>query len=320
MKAKEIRLTLSQLTLTAIMTAIVLPTSALAQESAPSDNAPEQGASEKGSLGKLPIELQQLFPLSPEERKLIREEKQREQEAIYDPLRKVTPIRDFQRIGTAGDQMPTIHVTPDYPSSVVFTDLTGEPWPIQHISQTGALASVEQPSGTDNVIVLHAAIAAGQKSISVFLEGNTLPVTLIIDGSNNRYHALKHIRIDERGPNAAQITQTSQVQSSSSRFQQESSTGESLDVVLNKLAYRVTPDGYSKLQVSDRSVDAWVEDENPDVMYLMTEYTIISPAPIGGAEAITPIQDNLRIYRIPRIDPVMALNESGQRIYLSFKE
>src|SRR5690554_6294443 len=198
--------------------------------------------------------------------------------------------------------MPKVHVTPDYPSSVVFTDLTGAPWPIQHISQTGSLAAIEQPAGTDNVIVLHAEIAAGQKSISVFLEGTTLPITIIVDGSDRKYHALKHLRIDERGPRAQGLTATTGGRSNTSRFQQDSASGESLDSVLNKLAYRVTPDGYTKLQASDRGTDAWVENDNPEVLYVMTGHTIMSPAPIGGSEAITPVQDNLRIYRIPRID------------------
>lgn len=296
------------------MAALTTPISTLADTDA-------EAEAEKGSatsLQTLPFDLQQLFPLSPEERRQVRKEKQREQEATYDPLRKVSPIRDFERMGTSGAQMPTVHVTPDYPSSVVFTDMTGAPWPIQHISQTSSLAKVEQPTGTDNIIVLHAAIAAGQKSISVFLKGNNLPITLIIDGTDSRYHALKHIRIDERGPNAAELIASQS--GSNSSFQQDTESGESLDVVLNKLAYRVTPSGYSKLQTSDRGVDAWIEDDNPEVMYLMTEYAIVSPAPIGGSGAITPIQENLRIYRIPRINPVMALNESGQRIYLRFKE
>lgn len=301
-----------------LMAALMAASVVQAQDDAAS--AENTGTQESGTtLSKLPVELEALFPLTPNERRALREKKQEETQAIYEPLREVTPIRDFQRIGTAGDIMPTVFVTPDYPSSVVFTDLTGAPWPIQHISQTGALAAVEQPAGTDNVIVLHASIAAGKKSISVFLEGNTLPVTLIVDGEDNRYHALHHIRIDERGPNAAQLATRAQ-DAGSSRFQQESSNGESLDAVLNKLAYRVTPDGYQKLQVSDRSVDAWIETQNPEVLYLMTDYTLMSPAPIGGNEAITPVQQDLRIYRLPRIDPVMVLDDAGQRIYLSFKE
>jgi len=277
-------------------------------------------------LRTLPSDMDMLFPLSPEEKLQIRERQLRDQEATYQPLRDVEPLRDLVQLSVNADRIPEVMVTPDYPTSVVFTDITGSPWPINYIGQTGSLAQVEQPGGTENALVVFANNSAGRKSMSVFLKGMTLPVTLTIAGSSDKYHALKHVRINERGPNAPDqdILMSAGSQGANS-FNPMGSRGDEeedskLDMVLNKLAYKVTPDGFAKLKASDPSVDAWIEEENPGFIYLMTDYRLVSPAPRAGARSVTPLQDGVRIYIVPRINPVMALDKTGSRVYLSFKE
>jgi len=265
-----------------------------------------------------------LFPLSPEEKLKIRERKLEDQEATYKPLRDVKPKRELVQLSSIADRIPEILVTPDYPSSVVFTDITGAPWPINYIGQTSSLATIEQPSGTQNSLVIYANNGAGRKSVSVFLEDMTLPVTMTITGDTGEYHALKHIRINERGPNSE--TQDVLMASNSSSAPNMNATGNSddengyLDRVLNKLAYKVTPEGFKKLRSSDPTVDAWLDVERPKFMFVMTDYRLVSPAPRAGQRSVTPLQDGVRIYIIPRINPVMALNSEGSRVYLSFKE
>lgn len=272
-------------------------------------------------LRSLPSDMDFLFPLTPEERLRIRERQLDDQNAAYQPLRSVDPLRDLVSISGNADTIPEVFVTPDYPSAVVFTDLTGAPWPIQYIGQTGSLATVQQPEGSDNALVLMANNGAGRKSVSVFLEGLTLPVTLTVTGKNNEYHALKHIRITERGPNSS-VEQT--IASSASAAPNLNPTGSDdktdIDSVLNKLAYKVTPEGYKKLRSSDPRVDGWINPQDNKYMFVRTDYTVVSPAPRGGNRSVTPIQDNVRIYLLPRINPIMALDESGQRHYLTFKE
>ncbi|WP_245820359.1 DotH/IcmK family type IV secretion protein [Marinobacter lutaoensis] len=276
-------------------------------------------------LRKLPSDMDYLFPLKPDEIRTIREAELEKQEATYQPLRSVKPIRDFLQISRNADQMPEIKVTPDYPSSVVFTDITGAPWPIAYVGQTGSLADVERPEGIENALVLYAKNPAGQKSISVYLEGITLPITLTVSGQSSEYHALKHIRINERGPNSPNeellLAASSQSAPQLNPFgNDEENSGDSLDEVLNKLAYKVTPDGFTKLKASDPSVDAWIEDSNPEYLYVMTDYRLVAPAPRAGGRSVLPLQDGVRIYIIPRINPVMVLDSDGSRVYLTFKE
>lgn len=275
-------------------------------------------------LKSLPSDMDMLFPLSPEEKLEIRERQLRDQEATYRPLRNVEPKRELVRVSANADRIPEVMVTPDYPTSIVFTDITGAPWPINYIGQTNSLATIEQPTGTENSLVIYANNSAGRKSVSVFLEGLTLPVTMTITGDPDEYHALKHIRINERGPNApSQEMLMASVSSSApslSPVGDSDEAGTDLDMILNKLAYKVTPEGFRKLTASDPSVDAWIEEENPQYLYVMTDYRLVSPAPRAGARSVTPLHDNVRIYIIPRINPVMALNSEGSRVYLTFKE
>lgn len=288
------------------------------------DTNTNPSVSKRIDLKTLPSDMDMLFPLSAEEKLKIRERKMEDENATYKPLRDVEPKRELVQISSNADRIPEIMVTPDYPTSVVFTDITGAPWPINYIGQTGSLATMEQPSGTENSLVIYANNGAGRKSVSVFLEGLTLPVTMTISGNNDRYHALKHIRITERGPNSD--TQEMLMNTNPSSAPKINATGNEddedgyLDRVLNKLAYKVTPEGFKRLKTSDPSVDAWMDEEKPKFMFVMTDYRLVSPAPRAGARSVTPLQDGVRIYIIPRINPVMALNSEGSRVYLSFKE
>lgn len=280
---------------------------------------------DNGSVAELPDDLKILFPISPEERITTRQRQLDDQNATYMPLRDVEPLRDMRQISGNGDVFPTVYVTPDYPSTIVFTDIAGKPWPIRFIAQTNSLVNIEQPTGSDNSLVLQAKNGAGRKSIAIFLKDLTLPVTITIDGENTRYHALKHIQITERGPNSTDLEMSGASVPGSSRFEPEGSetettTGRSMDEVLNHLAYDVTPEGFKKLKTSDRAVDAWIDTKDPKSLYVKTRYTIVSPLPRNGGRGVTPLQDGLRISVLPRINPVMALNESGERIYIQFKE
>jgi intracellular multiplication protein IcmK len=282
----------------------------------------ESEKSSRGSVAMLPDDLKILFPLTPEERITTRKRQLEDQNATYMPLREVKPIRDMRRISGNGEYFPTVYVTPDYPSTIVFTDITGKPWPIRFIGQTTSLATIEQPTGTDNSLVLQAKNGAGRKSIAVFLQDLTLPVTITIDGENTRYHALKHIQITERGPNSDDTTMVSQSsgRSLTQGKETETSTGRSMDTVLNYLAYDVTPEGFKKLKTSERAVDAWIDIEDPKSLYIKTRYTVVSPLPRNGSRSVTPLQDGLQISVLPRINPVMVLNEAGEKIYVQFKE
>lgn len=288
-----------------------------AQQGQETSNAP---ATQQNPVAELPTNLDMLFPLSPEEQIEIRERQLENQEAVFKPLRDVRPIRDIQRISGNADQIPEVFVTPDYPTSIVFTDMTGAPWPINYIGQSASLATIEQPKGTKNSLVLQAKNSAGRKSIAVFLEGLSLPVTLTITGDDSQYHALKHIRITDTGPNANHSFGAGGGRSNrSTQSSAETSTGQNMDLILNKMAYKVTPEGFEKVEANDPRVDAWIDEEDPSTLYVMTDHTIVSPAPRSGARSVTPLQDNVKIYVLPRINPIMALNKQGERIYVSFE-
>lgn len=275
-------------------------------------------------LQNLPSDMELLFPLTPEQKIEIRQRQMKDQEATYKPLRKVTPIRNLTPISGSADQIVEVFVTPDYPTSIVFTDITGQPWPIRHVGQTSSLATVEKVEGSENSLLLMAKNGSGKKSISVFLKNLVLPVTLTITGRNTEYHALKHIKVTERGPNAPSInTQVSASQGKTMGLNPigtDDDNGRNLDLILDKLAYKVTPEGFKRLKTSDPNVDAWMDTKDAKHLYVMTDYKMVSPAPVAGNRSVTSLQDNVRIYILPRINPMMALDAAGKRVYLSFKE
>lgn len=270
------------------------------------------------SIPYLPEEASILFMGDPKEIKAVREAQLREQAAKYQPLREVRPLSDLEVISGTGDKMPIVYVTPEYPTSVLFTDMTGQSWPIRYAGATDTLVEVEQPTGTDNALVLYARNIAGEKSITLFLEGLMTPVTLIVKGSDSQYHAVKNIRITENGPNVAKERLFNQAPSAITKAQ--AATNTKTTEVLNKLAYVVTPEGFVKLRADRPGVDAWIDKEKPDQIYLRTKYTIAAPGPIGGGAGVTPLQGDVRLYVLPRINPILALNEQGERIYITLRE
>ncbi|TBW57354.1 type IV secretion protein DotH [Marinobacter halodurans] len=282
---------------------------------------------EQSDLAELPEDLKPAFWLKPHEVVQTRERQLQEQNATYRPLRDVKAIQDISRIRPSSSRIPVINVVPDYPSSVVFTDMTGKSWPIRYLAQTASVATVKKVEGSDNALVFYAKNHAGEKSVSVYLKNLSMPITLRVKATEDKYHALKRIQILERGPNSQALQLASntggrprfQAQAEQGRSPQEQE-GPSLDAILNKLAYRVTPDGFKKIQVSDPETEAWIDEGDASKLYLLTARTISSPAPISGADSVVPVGDGMRIYVLPRINPVMALNESGQRLYLTLKE
>lgn len=276
-------------------------------------------------LANLPSDLERAFLLTPQEREATRKLERKDQNATYKPLNDVKPVKGVVRLNKSSSTIPTIKAVPNYPASVVFTDMTGQPWPIRHVAQTGSVAEVEEVSGSANSLVFYAKNHAGEKSVSVFLKGMELPITLTLKANEQEYHSVKNVQITERGPNSTVRSATTSSGSSNrsqdfGASQESSGEGESLDGALNKMAYRVTPDGYKRVQVSDSKTEAWVKKNDPSQLYLLTPYTIASPAPVNGGDSIMPLGEGMRLYVLPRINPVMALNESGQRLYLKFQE
>jgi intracellular multiplication protein IcmK len=309
----------------AAITLMPIASVAALNDDSPDTKQESEGASQNAvDVSQLPEDLNFLFKLTPDERVQVRERQLKDQNATYQPLRSVKPLRNLESISGNADSIPEVFVTPDYPSALVFTDISGKPWPIQYVGQTGSLASVIQPEGSENSLVLLANNGAGRKSISVFLRDLPLPVTVTVTGKNNEYHALKHIRITERGPNtvAEHSLNSGNVAAALNLnpLDGDDSGNGNLDNVLNQIAYNITPEGYKKLKSTDSRVDAWIDKTNPKHMFVRTDYTVTAPAAIAGNRGITSIQENLRIYVLPRINPIMVLDEFGQRNYLSFKE
>lgn len=284
----------------------------------------------------LPEDLSQMFLLSPDERVKIRERQLQDQKANYRPLRDVESLRDMTRLDPSSADVPTVKVTPDFPSSIVFTDISGEPWPIRHLAQTGSVAEVERVDGSDNSLVFYANNHAGEKSVSVYLEGLNMPITLRIKGTDSEFHAVKSIQVTERGPKAQSAGKTGQGQGNQREdFEPagagggngedgsdgaSSGDGSKLDEVINKMAYQVTPDGFDRIEISDDNSMAWIKENDPSKLYLLTDLTISAPAPVNGASSVVSVGEGRKVYVLPRVNPVMALDESGQRQYLKFKE
>mgnify|MGYP006429285205 CR=1 FL=1 len=281
----------------------------------------EGGADQKGDANEVPNDLSDVFLLDPDERLQIRERQRQDQKANFKPLKDVEPVRDMLRLDFASARIATVFVVPEYPASVVFTDMTGQPWPIRDLAQTESVAQVQKVEGSTNSLVFYGKNYSGEKSVSVYLQGLSMPIVMKVRGTEDRYHAVKNIQIRERGPNSKDLQRTNQAASSSEFDSKKDQKGQkSISQIVDKLAYRVTPEGFKRISVSDGVSDAWLDKSDESKLYLLTPHTISAPGPINGGRSIVPVGDGLRVYVLPRINPVVALNESGQRQYLQFSE
>lgn len=200
------------------------------------------------------------------------------------------------------DTLVVVNARYPQPSSLVFVDAAGNPWPIEKgISLEKQFLNLHKVSESrSNTIVMQTKLQKYESFAQVFLHGLDLPITVKVksDPTNDSFDAITTIKILKISPFTETNVQNLQV---------SESIHQSVDEHFLAAKNGVRPDGYRSLPTSSKSVRAW---GNGKELLILTDLIVMNPYPTMSAVGI----NGWRVHRMKYI-PVIYFNDTnGQEI------
>lgn len=240
--------------------------------------------------------LKGIAPLTPEQIEEMRRRLDRIDHAQGKPLTAVTPVTRSVGISMkSGEKPATIKVSPGWISTLTFSDITGQPWPVLSVTNGNPDAYDIKSSGPENatnIITISAKQAYVWSNIAVTLVGAKVPILMTLDPSTGQVDYRVDAQLDERGPNASY-----DVISSDSL----PATGDS---VMLSFLDGVPPESARKIKTGHRDVQAWRYD---DMMYVRTSRSLLSPAYVAKQSNAS----GVNVYVLKEA-PVLLVSDNGR--------
>ena len=241
----------------------------VAASTGPMEGAPDSSAQREQRDHDAAFEraLREAVPMSPQEIRKYRTNVDGARKATVEPLAAGRPVTRMVSLSLKpGELTPSLRVQPGIVSTLTFSDITGKPWPVLSVVTGNPGAFVAQsagPEGKSNVIVVSATQEHIVSNLAVTLVGHPVPVTILLDQDKSETDLRVDMRIESRGPNAAQDIVGS------------SSLAPTSDVSMISFLDGTPPDGAKLLKSSSRDVEAWKFE---DLLYVRTHGEVVSPS------------------------------------------
>ncbi len=238
--------------------------------------------------------LNNYFPLTPGQIHEFKNEVAEQQEANAAPAGNAPPEGTSSIIPVTlkpGGIMPVIRVGQGMITSLVFTDASGQVWPITSYSIGDPGSFAVQWDKTSGVLMIQGQKLYAQTNIGVMLQGLQIPVMLNLLIGQNSWDYLDYIQMDQNQPG-------------------ETNTAMPVDQApgyLVDLLNGIPPAGATALSVSDSNAgQAW----SYQGQYLMvTKSTMVSPAFTSRADG--PGSTPMHAYAFPAT-PAVLLSNMGE--------
>lgn len=252
-------------------------------------------------------ENQQLSPQQIKRLQAIELEKQRVLSTPYSNV-PAPVVRSINPDLSAGKTPPVIRVSKNLLTSIVFTDLDGNPWYIDRVvlnrEQFNDSASVDPEGAPTNILTLEPTQAIQYGSVSVMLKGQPVPVIFLLASGQPEVDVRVDARMSGQNPdmpkegiNPASLMSASGVDESSLGF---------LDGVI--------PSGAEQLQSSDGAVKAWSFNNQT---YVKTRLDVLYPSFQSKAST----SDGTHIYRFQKNPKTISfMQRGGQPVTASLTE
>lgn len=201
-----------------------------------------------------------------------------------------------------GSAVPELRTMPNELSTMVFVDSTGAPWPLRAAPRVSRndLFDVNWLEGT-NMITVSPLTSYNQGTVTLILDGMSIPVSVKLSTINPESNASKHyydtrhdFRIPGRGPNAqAPTTGTEQIAL--------------YDQVMQNFLDGLPPSGAQTIDIAPDDIDAsaWTYDNS---LYLRTTLPIRSSFQRTLSSA-----DGTHVYKMA-VTPFLALSSEGRTV------
>lgn len=209
----------------------------------------------------------------------------------------VNPPKSINGVVTAsiapGAVSPVVRLFRNRTTAIIFTDLTGQPWPVVNYdglsSEDFTVKRLDNPEGYVLSITPKGAFVNG--NLAVILKGLPSPISVEFVSGQKVVDAKTEIRVQAKGPNT-----------------QFTSIGmpDGIDSSLLSVLQGVPPQGAKELRVSSPAVQAWVAKDGK--MYVRTRYKVMSPA----FENVTSSPDGTFAYKMVPVPVVLYKAAEGR--------
>lgn len=164
-----------------------------------------------------------------------------------------------------GSTSPVIRLFKNRTSTLLITDMTGQPWPIINYDglseEDFTVKRLDNPAPDGYVLSITPKGSFVAGNLVLILKGLPTPLNIEFVSAQKEVDVSTEIRVQAKGPN----TQYTSI-----------SLPSSVDTALLSVLQGVAPSGAKELKVSTNAVQAWLARDGS--MYVRTRYKIMSPA------------------------------------------
>jgi intracellular multiplication protein IcmK len=246
--------------------------------------------------------LQGALPLTPKEITALRKRFNDTQAAIESsPDTPPEPVHVHHALDLSTCSTPmVIRLAQGYVTSVVFSDATNQPWPIESYTLGDPQAFSVHWDKKGHVMIIQANTLYGKGNISLMLKGLDVPVMFTLLSGQHKVDYRLIMRVPKEGPNAKQLVGRS--------------LPEQVSTELMNILDGVPPQDSKSLRVigGDGQTQAWVSGKR---FYLRTPLTVLSPAWLSMVSS----PDGTHVYELPRFSFISG-TYNGTKVKLRIEE
>lgn len=262
---------------------------------APTDDGIRAPGASPEAYNKASRELQ---PMSPEQIARFRKELEAQKDAASRAAGD-RPIPESNRIPIELSTVrppQVLRVGADMVSTIMFTDVTGQPWPIAGVvpGSKGWVDIKTDPERAPHIFTVTPQASYVMTNLSVWLQDSTTPVIIQVVSDKRRVDSLLELVPQARGPlakkNSVEFAVSPQVIS-----------GEQ-----NDLMSGLTPAGATPLKVMGGDAQAWILNGK---MYLRSRMMLRAPS----ARFVFSNSDGTKVYELP-VTPVINMVDDGRNV------
>lgn len=187
-----------------------------------------------------------------------------------------------------GSTSPVVRLFKNRTSTIIITDVTGQPWPIINYDglsdEDFVVKRLDNPAPDGYVLSITPKGAFVSGNLALILKGLPTPLNIEFVSAQKEVDVSTEVRVQAKGPNT-----------------QYTSIGlpAGLDTSLLSVLQGVAPNGAKELKVSSQAVQAWLAKDGS--MYVRTRYKIMSPA----FENVTSSPDGTYAYKMVPVPVVL---------------
>lgn len=187
-----------------------------------------------------------------------------------------------------GSTSPVIRLAKNRTSTIIVTDMTGQPWPILNFdglsTEDFTVKRLDAPAPDGYVLSITPKGAFVSGNLVLILKGLPTPLNVEFVSAQRNVDTTTEIRVQAKGPNA--------------KFS-SIALPQAADTALLSVLQGVAPQTAKELKVSSPAVQAWLAKDGS--MYVRTRYKIMSPA----FENVTSSPDGTYAYKMVPVPVVL---------------